>query len=341
MAGADVYIIGGLTSNDQVQIKPIGSSNTGSTGVQVTATLNGTSTTTTFRQAFSAIQVFGFAGNDTINLAATLTISANISAGNGNDNVTAGSGSNTIMLGNGNDNITTGGGLNTITLGDGNDNVTAGNGSNTVALGNGNDNVAAGNGSNTVTLGNGNDTIKVGNGDNVVVEGNGNDTITAGNGSNLIVAGLGQHTVHAGNGSNILIDGSVKLTQGGDSLRQVLDDWALHGGVAAECRRHTFALGRNLQQQPRQHIGCRHRPRLVLGEVRQGFDESQSDRLARLMSSVFLKTPNPTSWWRRANRWTCCGTTATARSERLRWSPLRAVMSSSTTYTDDGSISSW
>jgi RTX calcium-binding nonapeptide repeat (4 copies) len=215
VAGADLDIIGGLTSNDQVQIKPVGSSNTGSTGVQVTATLNGVSTTTTFSQAFSAIDVFGFAGNDTIHLAATLTISATISAGDGNDNVTTGDGSNTITLGNGNDN------------------VTAGNGSNTVTLGNGNDNVTAGNGDNTVNLGAGNDNTKIGNGNNVVVEGNGNDNITAGNGDNLIVAGLGQHTVHAGNGSNILIDGSVKLTQSGDSLQQVLDDWMRYGAQSA------------------------------------------------------------------------------------------------------------
>ena len=67
----------------------------------------------------------------------------------------------------------------------------------------------------------------------MVVEGNGNDKITAGNGDNLIVAGLGQHTVRAGNGSNILIDGSVQLTESGDSLQQVLADWVQYGDTAA------------------------------------------------------------------------------------------------------------
>jgi Ca2+-binding RTX toxin-like protein len=65
------------------------------------------------------------------------------------------------------------------------------------------------------------------------VTGNGNDNIQAGNGDNLIAAGLGQHTVQVGNGSNILIDGSVQLTQSGDSLRQVLDDWIANGDQAA------------------------------------------------------------------------------------------------------------
>jgi RTX calcium-binding nonapeptide repeat (4 copies) len=251
VTGTDLYIIGGLASNDRVQIKPIGGSNTGSTGVQVTATLNGASSTTTLSQVFGAIYVFGFAGNDAISVAATLTICASITAGNGNDHVTAGNGSNTVTLGNGNDNVQLGDGDNTVTLGhgndntkvgngnnvvvagNGNDNITAGNGSNTVTLSNGNDNAQLGDGDNTVTLGHGNDNTKVGNGNNVVVEGDGNDNITAGNGDNLIVAGLGHHSVHAGNGSNILIDGNVSLTESDDSLWKALDDWIQYGSQAA------------------------------------------------------------------------------------------------------------
>jgi len=232
VAGSNLYIIGGLTSNDLVQVKSIGSSNTGSTGVQVTATLNGVSTTTSFSQAFGAIYVYGFSGNDIISLAAGLTISTFISAGNGNDIVTGDNGANTITLGNGSDIVSAGNGANTITLGNGNDIVIAGNGANTMTLGNGNDIVTLGNGANTVTLGNGNDNTIVGNGNNVVVEGNGSDNIVAGNGDNLIVAGLGKHAVLAGNGSNILIDGSVQLTKSGDSLRQVLNDWAQYGALS-------------------------------------------------------------------------------------------------------------
>jgi Ca2+-binding RTX toxin-like protein len=101
------------------------------------------------------------------------------------------------------------------------------------SLGNGSDVVSLGDGNNTVTLGNGSDTVQVGDGSNVVVTGNGADSILAGNGDNLIVAGLGKHTVKVGSGSNILIDGSPQLTQSGDSLRAVLDDWIHHGKSAA------------------------------------------------------------------------------------------------------------
>jgi hypothetical protein len=195
--GTQVFIVGGSTTNDQIQVTPVGASTTGSTGVQVKGTLNGVATTMTFTQTVTDLEIVGYSGNDTIQLAASLTVSATITAGNGNDTVQAGSGTITVTLGNGND---------------------------TVLLGNGN---------NTVTLGSGNDNVQLGNGNNVVVTGNGTDTIQAGNGNNLIAAGLGQHTVQVGNGSNILIDGTVTLTQSGDSLRQVLADWISYGKAAS------------------------------------------------------------------------------------------------------------
>ena len=103
----------------------------------------------------------------------------------------------------------------------------------TVSEGDGNDSIQLGGGNDSVTLGNGNDNVQAGNGNNVVVTGNGTNLIQVGNGNNLIAAGLGQHTVVAGNGSNILIDGSVGLTQSGDSLASVLNDWTLSGGSSA------------------------------------------------------------------------------------------------------------
>ncbi len=212
--GSTLWIVGGSTSNDNVQVNPVGASNTGSTGVQVNATLNHVHTLTTFNQSFTSLAIFLYGGNDSIQLAPTLTISVTIYAGDGNDN---------LLLDEGN---------NTVTAGNGNDNVLLGNGNNIVTLGNGCDNVAAGDGANTVMVGNSMDNIIVGNGNNVIVEGYGNDNIIAGNGDNLIVAGLGHHTVYVGNGSNILIDGSVALTQSGDSLRQVLDDWINYGAQA-------------------------------------------------------------------------------------------------------------
>jgi hypothetical protein len=95
------------------------------------------------------------------------------------------------------------------------------------------DYVDAGNGNNVVTLGEDNDMVYVGGWANTIMAGDGDDSIDAGKGDNLIVATLGRHIVQVVNGSNILIDGSVQLTQSGDSLRRRLDDWIAYGDQAA------------------------------------------------------------------------------------------------------------
>ena len=226
----------GATSNDQVQVNPVGSSTTGGTGVKVQTTLNGVNTQTTYSQSFSTIYVFLQGGNDNVQMAPTLTINAVVSAGNGNDNVQLGNGNNTVTLGNGNDNIQAGDGTNTVMAGaagslgsilvqlgngannlvtlrgNGNDLVQVGNGAhNTVSItGNGNDQVQAGNGNNdSVSItGNGNDNIQVGNGlgDAVSMVGNGNDNIQTGTGSGTIhVAGTGNKNVLRGSNGWTLI----------------------------------------------------------------------------------------------------------------------------------------
>jgi hypothetical protein len=197
VVGNALYLVGG-SGNDQVNVKPVGTSNTGSTGIQVSGKLNGTGLgTLTYNQAFTAISVVGFGGNDNIQLSGALKIATAINEGDGTDQVTVGDGNNTITLGNGNNTVT------------------------------------AGNGNNLITSGNGGGTITVGDGNNVVVAGTGNNTIEAGDGNNLLVGGLGKDALKAGDGSNILIDGSVQLTQNSDTLFQVLSDWITYGASAA------------------------------------------------------------------------------------------------------------
>lgn len=115
----------------------------------------------------------------------------NITAGNGNDFVTAGS-HDTIKLGQGSD-VVQAGSNDTINAGNGNDQLTAGSGS-IITLGNGNDTIVAGSKS-IVIVGNGHDTISVGANSSVTV-GNGNDSIAAGAGS-TVTLGNGNDTVKA------------------------------------------------------------------------------------------------------------------------------------------------
>jgi len=198
--GSTLYLNGGNQTNDTVQISPIGRSNTGSTGVQVNARLNGDRLTNALTQAFNSIVFFGGGGNDTIKVASSLTIPVSITAGDGKDNVLLGSGNNTVTLGNGNDIVTAGTpwstGNDRIQLGNGNyDSVTLmGNGSDQVQLGNGNHDFVA-------LIGNGNDNIQIGNGinDYVTLMGDGNDYVGTGTGSGVVfVRGRGHKTVHLG-----------------------------------------------------------------------------------------------------------------------------------------------
>ncbi len=199
VVGNALYLVGGSNTNDQVNIQPTGTSNTGSTGIMVVAKLNGVDLNhLTYNQSFGTVYVVGFNGNDHVQEDVHLAIATVVVAGNGN---------NTVTLGNGN---------------------------NTVTLGNGNDQVQAGNGANNISVGNGNDHVRLGNGNNVVVEGNGNDAIEAGNGDNLLVGGLGHHTLQAGNGSNILIDGAVNDSMA--ALDAILIEWAQSSSNAGDIR---------------------------------------------------------------------------------------------------------
>ena len=244
--GSTLYVVGANTA-DAAAILPWGSKTDGSTGLSIVASLNRNLIVKAFTQTFTAIDVFGYNGNDSFGLWPTLSLPTSVVEGNGNnlivlangaDTVTMGTGNNSViggdgnktitgnepkgsstsvLLGNGNNVITLGPGNDAITVGKGNNAITAGNGNNKVlavgngnnivTLGNGNDSVTLGDGANTVTLGNGNDQVSAGKGNNNVTVGNGNDTIKLGNGSNVVVAGNGNNTITAGNGANLVIGG--------------------------------------------------------------------------------------------------------------------------------------
>ncbi len=192
--GTTLYIgSNGATSSDQVHINPTGSSNSGSTGVQVQTELNGANTNTKYSQVFSAIDVTLQNGNENVQLNDSLVLSALVSAGGGNDSIQLStSGSNSATLGNGSDNIQlSAGATNSVTLGNGNDfiELSAG-GTNWLTLGNGSDNIQLSAGGTTwVTLGNGNDQITAGNGATTVVAGTGTDNVQLGNGNDQVTLG--------------------------------------------------------------------------------------------------------------------------------------------------------
>src|SRR5262249_30398437 len=112
-----LYVVGGATSNDQIQVSPAGASTTGGTGLRVAATLNRVSTVTTYNQPFTAITVVDFDGNVNVQFAGTLTVATSVTLGDGNDDVQLGNGASVVTLGNGNDNVQAGAGADVVAVG--------------------------------------------------------------------------------------------------------------------------------------------------------------------------------------------------------------------------------
>ncbi len=228
-----LFLVGGNT-NDQFDITPIGTSQTGSTGVDVNGELNGVSIKNQPFTGVTSIYVVGFGGNENFQLADSLTIATSIRAGDGKDNIKAGNGNTTVNLGNGNDNVQLGNGDNIVHLGNGNDNIKAGTGANTVAIaGNGNDQVQAGDGTDLVTIaGNGNDQVQLGDGqgDSASITGNGNDQVQIGNGNNdmasIIGNGNDQARLGDGNGDSASITGNgndqVQIGNGDNDMLSII-----------------------------------------------------------------------------------------------------------------------
>ena len=117
--GTTLYIVGGSTTSDNASLTPAGLNSDGTTGLAISAKLNGTSYSTTYTQTFAAIVFAGYGGNETLTLASTLALTTTITAGDGNDTIQLGACNSTVTLGNGNDTVTGGGGNNTVTLGNG------------------------------------------------------------------------------------------------------------------------------------------------------------------------------------------------------------------------------
>jgi uncharacterized delta-60 repeat protein len=107
--GDELLIVGG-DAGDTVSVTPTGAELDGSTGVAVTATLEGVSFSPSFAQAFARIKVQGRGGNDSVTVADTLIIAADVDAGAGNDSVTTGAGKDIVVGGDGDDQLAGGAG---------------------------------------------------------------------------------------------------------------------------------------------------------------------------------------------------------------------------------------
>jgi hypothetical protein len=82
VSGTTLYIVGGNTTSDNASVNPAaGSKPGGTTGLAITAKLNGVSISKSYIQTFTAIVFAGYAGNETLTLASTLERVMNFSLG--------------------------------------------------------------------------------------------------------------------------------------------------------------------------------------------------------------------------------------------------------------------
>ena len=162
--------------------------------------------------AVSALDISGYAGNDTITM--SLGKNATVRPGAGNDSVTTSTGNDRILeesSNSGSDTIRSSDGNDTINAGDGNDRVIAGSGSMVITTANGNDEVTVGDGKMTIDTGHGDDTILTGSSDySLINAGQGNDNITT-FGSVTIQAGGAYYSATTASG----VDDDVITATGG------------------------------------------------------------------------------------------------------------------------------
>ena len=150
-----------------------------------------------------SLRAMGAAGND------TLSGIENVTTGSGDDSVLGDGLANLVFSGTGND---------TLATGDGNDTLVGGGGNDLLISDNGNDSILESGGSSTVLGGVGADTIALAAGSDSVLAGDGNDRVVfAGAGSVTILGGNGADFMQGGDGNDIITE-AIADDAGNDTL---------------------------------------------------------------------------------------------------------------------------
>ena len=171
----------------------------------------------------TSIEGDGGQGNDSILLDESITVSATLRGGAGNDNLRGGSGNDNIFGGAGNDQLAGGAGNDTLEGEDGDDQLIGGAGEDTLRGGAGNDNLSGDTGANDTAIAF-RDSLDGGDGNDNIRGDAGDDEITGGAGRDVIFGGRGNDTLRGGD-DNDLIEGGA----GADQLFGDAGDDALYG----------------------------------------------------------------------------------------------------------------
>lgn len=162
-----------------------------------TASYAGTNAAVTVSLAIAGPQDTGGAGID------TLVSIENLTGGSGNDTLTGNTGKNTLNGGAGNDKLWGGDGKDTLLGGSGNDILFGEADNDTLDGGSGNDKLYGGDGNDTLLGGKGNDTLKGEAGNDILTGGLGKDTLTGGSGRDYFDFNSVKDSVKGGNRDKI------------------------------------------------------------------------------------------------------------------------------------------
>jgi Ca2+-binding RTX toxin-like protein len=176
-------LVQGTSGNDVITLQTDGSGN-------LTATLNGVTSSPFALAQVTSIDVEAGAGNDMVTIESSMpaNLGASVQGGPGDDTILGGPGNDTLGGGSGND---------VINGGPGDDSIRGGAGDDSLGGGKGNDMLFGGPGNDTLEGGMGADTLTGGAGNNVIRGGKGNDIIFAINGqADTLYGGLGDNTAH-------------------------------------------------------------------------------------------------------------------------------------------------
>ena len=225
VAGSTLYVIGGNTSN-AATIEPAGADTDGSTGLAVSAILDGVAAMRMFDQPLTSIVILAGNSDNDFQLAAGLTLPVTVSAGAGTNIVSLGNESAVVVLGAGNDQISGGNGDDTVVAADlpgQSVSIHLGDGEHTIRLGGGDDNIILGDGQSVVVAGNGDDVIRVGQGSHEIRLGVGRDVVTAGEGTDIVRAGDQRVMIRVEHGRHtIRLDAAKQSSQPRPALRPAL-----------------------------------------------------------------------------------------------------------------------
>ena len=213
------------------------------------------------------IVVRGEAGDDVIKVDASVEQTAELSGGEGNDRISAGSGASVLLGGNGNDGLTGGSAGDVIFGGVGDDSLAGGRGDDYLIGGSGHDKLA-GEGGNDWLFGDatntlppnvidpvqyalayadvnfGNDSLSGGEGHDILLAGNGNDRAGGDEGNDVVIGGVGDDGLGGGVGEDIILGDTLFRLQNAepdaiDAVRRVnaAAEPLFAADAGAHCRR--------------------------------------------------------------------------------------------------------